>query len=68
MRPRVLFADDHTLVLEGLRKLLENDCEPVGMVEDGLLRTFSIHHCGGLAAAPVKWCRSTSSAGLPRGV
>ena len=35
MRPRVLLADDHTLLLEGLRKLLEDDCELVGMVEDG---------------------------------
>ena len=34
-RPRVLLADDHTLVLEGLRRLLEDRCELVGMVEDG---------------------------------
>jgi DNA-binding NarL/FixJ family response regulator len=35
VRPRVLLADDHTLVLEGLSKLLEDDCELVGTVEDG---------------------------------
>jgi len=35
-RPRVLLADDHTLVLEGLRKLLEDHYELVGAVEDGL--------------------------------
>jgi DNA-binding NarL/FixJ family response regulator len=34
-RPRVLLADDHTLVLEGFRKLLEEHCDLVGMVEDG---------------------------------
>jgi len=34
-RPRVLMADDHTLVLEGFRKLLEEHCDLVGMVEDG---------------------------------
>ena len=34
-RPRVLLADDHTLMLEGLRKLLEPQCEVVGTVEDG---------------------------------
>ena len=34
-RPRVLLADDHTLVLEGLRRLLEDRCELVGTVEDG---------------------------------
>ena len=34
-RPRLLMADDHTIVLEGLRKLLDTDFEVVGMVEDG---------------------------------
>jgi DNA-binding NarL/FixJ family response regulator len=34
-KPRVLMADDHSLVLAGLRKLVEVDCEVVGEVEDG---------------------------------
>jgi DNA-binding NarL/FixJ family response regulator len=34
-RPRLLLADDHTLVLEGLRKLLEPEFGPVETVEDG---------------------------------
>ena len=34
-RPSVLLADDHTLVLEGLRKLLEEDYDLVGTVETG---------------------------------
>lgn len=34
-RPRVLLADDHTLVLEGFKKLLEEHCQVVGAVEDG---------------------------------
>jgi DNA-binding NarL/FixJ family response regulator len=34
-KPRVLLADDHTLVLDGFRKLLEDHCEIVGAVEDG---------------------------------
>lgn len=34
-RPRVLIADDHTLVVEGLRKILEPECQVVGAVEDG---------------------------------
>jgi len=34
-RPRVLLADDHTLVLEGFKKLLEDHCDLVGAVEDG---------------------------------
>lgn len=32
---RVLLADDHTLVLEGIKKLLEPHFETVGTVEDG---------------------------------
>ena len=34
-RPRVLLADDHTLVLEGFKRMLEDTCDLVGMVEDG---------------------------------
>jgi DNA-binding NarL/FixJ family response regulator len=34
-KPRVLLADDHTLVLDGFRKLLEGHCEIVGAAEDG---------------------------------
>ena len=34
-KPRLLLADDHTLVLEGLKKILEDDFEPVGTAEDG---------------------------------
>ncbi len=34
-KPRVLLADDHTLVLDGFRKLLEDRCEIVGAAEDG---------------------------------
>ncbi len=34
-RPRVLLADDHTLLLEAFEKLLEPECEIVGKVADG---------------------------------
>ncbi|MCX5723219.1 MAG: response regulator transcription factor [Nitrospirae bacterium] len=34
-KPRVLMADDHSLILAGLRKLVEADCEVVGTAEDG---------------------------------
>jgi DNA-binding NarL/FixJ family response regulator len=34
-RPRVILADDHPMMLEGLRKLLEPSCEVVGRVTDG---------------------------------
>ena len=35
VKPRILLADDHTMVMEGLRKLLEPEFEIVGMVTDG---------------------------------
>ena len=33
--PRVMLADDHTILLEAFRKLLESDFEVVGTVSDG---------------------------------
>jgi DNA-binding NarL/FixJ family response regulator len=35
VRPRILLADDHTLMLEGIRLMLEPEFELVGSVEDG---------------------------------
>jgi DNA-binding NarL/FixJ family response regulator len=36
MKPfRVMMADDHTLVLAGFQKLLETECDIVGIAEDG---------------------------------
>ncbi|HKC94400.1 MAG TPA: response regulator transcription factor [Nitrospira sp.] len=34
-RPRILLADDHTLLLDGLRNLLERHYDLVGTVQDG---------------------------------
>lgn len=34
-KPRILLADDHALVLEGFRRILEGRYELVGTVEDG---------------------------------
>ena len=34
-RPRVLLADDHPIVAEGLKSLLESEFDLVGVVEDG---------------------------------
>jgi DNA-binding NarL/FixJ family response regulator len=34
-RPKVLLADDHSLVLEGFRRILEDECDIVGTAEDG---------------------------------
>lgn len=33
--PRVMLADDHTILLEAFKKLLEGKCEVVGAVSDG---------------------------------
>jgi DNA-binding NarL/FixJ family response regulator len=35
VRPRILLADDHTLVVEGFRRLLEPEFEIAGVVSDG---------------------------------
>jgi DNA-binding NarL/FixJ family response regulator len=34
-KPRIVLADDHPIVLAGLRKLVEERCEVVAAVEDG---------------------------------
>jgi DNA-binding NarL/FixJ family response regulator len=34
-RPRILLADDHTLLLEAFEKLLADDCDVVGAVSNG---------------------------------
>jgi DNA-binding NarL/FixJ family response regulator len=35
VRPRVLLADDHRMVAEGIRLLLQSTCDVVGVVADG---------------------------------
>lgn len=35
VHPRVLLADDHQMVAEGVRMLLQANCEIVGIVADG---------------------------------
>ena len=34
-RPRVLLADDHVMMAEGLKRLLADEFELIGVVEDG---------------------------------
>lgn len=34
-RPRILMADDHSLVLAGLRRMVEDEADVVGTAEDG---------------------------------
>ena len=35
IRPRVLLADDHVMMTEGLRSILSEECDVVGVVADG---------------------------------
>ena len=48
-RPRVLLADDHRMVAEGVQRLLEKEFELVAVVEDG-------RGAGGGCAAPASRC------------
>ena len=43
-KPRVLIADDHSILLAGLRKLIEDRCEVVGTVEDGQALVKAVRH------------------------
>ena len=54
MRPRVLLADDHKIVLEGLRKLLESEFELLETVEDGrALVASAIEHSPDVIVADI---------------
>ena len=46
MKPRILIADDHLLVAEGIQKLLESDAEVLGIFSDGrsLVRAVTDTH------------------------
>ncbi|MBX3301806.1 MAG: response regulator transcription factor [Nitrospira sp.] len=46
MKPRILIADDHLLVAEGIQKLLEPEVEVVGIFSDGrsLIRAVTEKH------------------------
>ena len=66
-RPKILLADDHRILAEGLRCLLANDFEVVGIVEDGrsliseamtlkpdvIVAEISMPHLNGIAAIPI---------------
>lgn len=42
-RPRVVLADDHRLVAEGLQRLLEDECELVACVSSGTALLDAVH-------------------------
>lgn len=42
MKPKIIIADDHMLVAQGIQKLLEQDCEVVRIVPDGRALLSSI--------------------------
>jgi DNA-binding NarL/FixJ family response regulator len=64
MKPRILLADDHRMVAEGIKSLLSQDFELVGVVEDGralidaaqrlrpdvIVADISMPHLNGIAA------------------
>ena len=60
-RIRVLLADDHKIVLDGLRSLLEPEFDLVGTVEDGRALVSAVEtvaprrDCGGYFDALTQW-------------
>jgi DNA-binding NarL/FixJ family response regulator len=44
-RTRILLADDHPLVVAGLKSLLEAECEVVGVVGDGRSLVVAASRC-----------------------
>jgi DNA-binding NarL/FixJ family response regulator len=52
-RPRILLADDHRMFAEGLRSLLADEFELVGVVEDGAAATTAPPPAQPAAATPV---------------
>ena len=39
-KPRVMLADDHALIIEGFRRILEDQYELVGTATDGVVARF----------------------------
>ena len=61
-RPRILLADDHRMVAEGLKSLLSPEFELVGVVEDGLaLHRSGEKACGLTSSSPTSPCRSSTA-------
>ncbi len=61
--PRVMLADDHTILVEAFRKLLEPHFEIVGSVADGrallsCTSTQTRRDCRGHRHAAYEWTRS----------
>jgi DNA-binding NarL/FixJ family response regulator len=63
-RPRVLLADDHRLVGEGLKRLLDDHFELVGIVEDGRALVAAAKKLQQTSLSPTFRCR-TSTASTP---
>ena len=59
-KPRVLLADDHRMMAEGLKSLLEEDFELAGIVEDGRALVKAVREVRPCRAARTA---SSSSAG-----
>lgn len=52
--PRVLLADDHAIVAEGLRLLLKDHCQLLGIVSDGpSLVDAAVHHAPDIIVADI---------------
>ena len=56
-KTRILLADDHRIVLEGLKNLLEPEFEIVGTVEDGRALVAEALNCIPTSSWSISRCR-----------
>ena len=60
-RPRVLLADDHRMVSEGLQSLLADEFDLVGMVEDGRAMVAAAKSCTQMSSYRILRCRTSTA-------
>ncbi len=67
MRSRVLIADDHELVSQGIERILENDFDIVGVVADGRKLLAELRGCNRMLSSWTSQCRCSTESKLHPG-
>ena len=56
-RPRIILADDHRIVVEGLRSLLQSEFDLVGTAENGVDLVELAQRTTRMSSLPTSPCR-----------